>query len=425
MLVEFSVENFKAFREKQTFSMVAAGGTRHGGSLLESGISVSPHLLRTACLFGANGSGKSSLIDAMRFMRWFVGNSFHMKAKDVPNLRPFKFHSEWRNAPSEFEVSFVHEETLYQYGFVIDQERVLEEWLFARPQKTQRERQLFSRIFNFESNSYEWEINSEQLKGKRDSWKEATRNNALFLTTAVHLNATALEAPYNWIIDEWKFLEPNDMLQIRETASKLVDDDTNQRVVKFLGRADIRLSGIHTEERDFPTQFQEAMDSFLKAIDLSSSDEKNRHKIIEVYTHRKDENGDDISLSLEEESTGTKALFNLSVPILDILDQGQILMVDELNTGLHPLAFQHLVGLFSAPETNPKGAQLIFTTHDTSVADQECMSRDQIWIVEKHNDLAAKLVPLSDYKVRDAKGFQKKYLDGRFGGIPKLGGVNG
>ena len=423
MLIEFSVENHRAFREKQTFSMAASATTERAGHghVLDTGISVVPHVLSEACVFGANGSGKSSLIDAMVTMKRLVRDTGKNSPDDRLPVKPFVFHSEWRHRPSEFEVVFLHEEILYQYGFVVNSERVLEEWLFSRPQKTGRERHIFSRTYDSKGDSYEWELNASQLKGERESWRAQTLPNSLFLSTAVRLNAEALAPLYNWITKVWRLLIPGDTNHLSYSTTKwLKDDDSKQRALRFLREADISLSDLHLEEKEVTSEIQDVVSAMYKAIDIKGSVDFQSLKLPNVSTFREDENGHLTKLPLEAESTGTKALINLAGPILAVLDAGMTLVVDELNTGLHPLAFQYLVGLFADPETNPKGAQLIFTTHDTSVTEQECMGRDQIWLVEKGKDLAARLVPLSDFKERGAKGFQRKYLDGRFGGVPKV-----
>lgn len=427
MLIEFSVENHRAFREKQTFNMVASGSSERSGNIhvLDTGMSVVPAVLSEACIFGANGAGKSSLLDAMQAMRGFVLNSFHDRNDRRLKTEPFKFHSEWREKPSEFEAVFLHKDSIYQYGFVIDQVRVLEEWLFVRPKETQRERQIFVRTYDKENDKYIWELNAEHLKGKRESWKEATRKNALFLSTAAHMNAEVLEAPYEWFEQMLRLLSSNALRTISVSDHRMKDGEWKRRILEFMKEADIPFSDLHAEERDVPANILAIMDTIKKVSDVSGEDSSEASsddvpKMIKVLTVRKDETGSDIELPLDEESSGTQALFKLAAPILDVLDNGYVLFVDELNTNLHPLAFQHLTGLFANSKTNPNGAQLIFTTHDTSVADQECMTRDQIWLVEKGTDLAASLVPLSDFKIRDAKGFQKKYLDGRFGGIPRV-----
>lgn len=424
MLIEFSVENYRAFREKQTFSMAASATTERSGHghVLQTGLSVVPQVLSEACIFGANGSGKSSLISAMSVMKRIVRESGTNSPEDELPGKPFRFHSAWREKPTEFEVVFVFEGTLYQYGFVVCRERVLEEWLFSRPEATGRERQLFSRTYDDKTGEYEWELNTVQLKGPRESWRTQTLPNALFLSTAVRLNAEALAKPFKWITSDWRLLAPQsgDFRNVA-TVKWLKDDGQKKRILEFLKRADISLHDLHLEEEEPDSEVKNIALAMFRAID-SKKDESEflSFKIPSVTTFRKDASDQPMGLPMEEESTGTKALFSLSGPILKALDSGSTLVVDELNAGLHPLAFQYLVGLFADPEINKNGAQLIFTTHDTSISEQECLGRDQIWIVEKGRDLAATLVPLTDFKERGAKGFQKKYLDGRFGGVPKV-----
>jgi uncharacterized protein len=427
MLIEFSVENHRAFREKQVFSMVASSSTERAGHghVLETGMSTVPKVLSAACIFGANGAGKSSLLDAMQFMRGLVMHSFHDTRTQGLRTAPFRFHSEWRGRPSEFEVVFLHEGQIFQYGFAVDNEKVLEEWLFARPRETQRERQIFTRTFDVKSGEYIWEMSAEHLKGKKESWKLATREDALFLTTAVFMNAKGLQAPFKWFQQIWRLFDSEDIQTLSLSDKRLMEADGNQLIRKFMKDADIPLDGLRAEERELSPKMKAMMESLLEAIDVDSGVKseflkEDDRKTIDVVTVRKDETNADIELPLEEESSGTRMLFKLAAPILDVLANGYVLFVDELNTNLHPLAFQHIVSLFADSKSNPNGAQLVFTTHDTSVADQECMGRDQIWLVDKGNNLAAELIPLSDFKERDAKGFQKKYLDGRFGGIPRV-----
>ena len=421
MLIEFSVENHRAFREKQTFSMVASATTERTGHdrVLETGFSVVPRVLSGACIFGANGAGKSSLINAMNFMCSFVKNSFQEKNihKQVP--APFKFHSKWRKRPSKYEVSFVHKKTLFQYGFVRDGNRVIEEWLFARSSETQRARQLFYREFDCERDTYLWELNPEHLRGKRESWRDATRPDALFLTTAAYMNAEALQAPCEWFSNILRHIELEGVHLVYFYASYLKEDEWKQRILKFMAEADVALSDLDAKERETSELTQKITEMIVKDTGFDES-QNDLRKIFDVNTFREDDEGSIVPLSMREESRGTRTLFNLAVPILKVLDDGLVLFVDDLNAGLHPLVFNHLVSLFADPKSNPKGAQLIFTTHETSVFDQRFMGRDQIWLVEKNDQLAAKLVPLSDFRVRDAKAFQKKYLDGRFGGVPKV-----
>lgn len=431
MLIEFSVENHRAFREKQTFSMVASAATERAGPehVSSTGFSAVPFVLREACLFGANGSGKSSLIEALAFMSRFVRNSFRKEAGSGIAVEPFLFHSEWRHKPSEFEVIFIHDETQYQYGFAVTRERVIEEWLFARPKKTGRQRHLFTRSYDAEKDAYDWDISSVHLKGERDSWKAQTRPDALLLSTAVQLNADSLKGVFSWITETIRIMThmPPGM-RPDVTAKRSLDKSEKERVLAYLKEADFALTDLTIEEK--PIDLLEGLDgapeSFVELMTaLDRHSKASGHEIskrLVVSTKRPDETGTLISLPMEEESTGTRAFFELAAPILDALDKGHVLVVDELNSGLHPLAFQHLIAMFCKPEFNTNHAQLIFTTHDTSVTERSCIGRDQIWLVEKGDDLAAQLVPFSDFKTRDERPFRKGYLQGRYGAIPRIAG---
>ncbi len=426
MLVEFSVENHRAFRERQVFSMVASRPTEH---TLETGTSSVPYVLPQTCLFGANGAGKSSLIGAMQFMQRFVDNfgfdradfnraGFHFYPKK-PEVEPFLFHSEWRDRPSEFEAIFLHEETLYQYGFSLTRERVVEEWLFARPNRTRRQRHLFTRCYDGSKGTYDWSINSVHLKGPRESWKEQTREDALFLSTAVYLNSEELKKPYAWFADQIKMMDENGSSLY--TLSRFKESGWSRKVIEFLKRVDVSLTNIDVRESN-PFESEDFLKSpveIQKAMRASLPDDARQ---LVAYSVREDEKGEPVALNFDEESSGTQSLLGLTGPILDTLENGYVLVVDELNSSLHPLAFQALITLFSDPQINKKKAQLIFTTHDSSVTEGDsCIGHDQIWLVNKGTDLAAKLVPYSDFKkVRSAPSFQKGYLQGRYGGIPRI-----
>lgn len=418
MLIEFTVENHRAFREKQTFSMVASSATQRADPehVVQSGFKTVPFVLLESCLFGANGSGKSSLIDAMSFMSRFVRTSFRNEPGKSIGVEPFLFHSDWRRKPSEFEVIFIHDETLYQYGFALTKARVVEEWLFARPKSTGRQRQLFTRSYDEEKGSYDWDISSVHVKGERDSWKAQTRPEALFLSTAVQLNAEGLRGAYEWLAFRFRSLRGPEARQLDYTETRFGEKGWKERVISFLRSNDIALSDIRVEEGKLLDN-DDIPDHIRGLIEEDDPDAKT----YSIEFARPDESEKLIPLPFSEESTGTQNLFDLAGPILDVIDNGYTIIIDELNSGLHPLAFQHLIALFCDPDVNKHNAQLIFTTHDSSLLDSSCIGRDQVWMVEKGQDLAARLTPLSDFKPRhDAVGYQKRYLQGRFGGVPRL-----
>ena len=423
MLIEFSVENHRSIRERQTLSMVASTKAQRSGfgQVVSTGISTAPFVLRNACIFGANGSGKSSLIHAMAFMSMFVRESFRNEAGAGIDLEPFLFHSEWRQRPSEYEAIFVHEDTLYQYGFVLTRERVLEEWLFARPKDTRRRHRLFARVYDMDRDTYDWNVNGSYLKGERDSWKTQTRPDALFLSTAVQLDAEGLKGAYKWLSNHFKmFLVSPEMLLGGYTASRLDEDAWKNQVIKFLKRSDVSLHEIEVKEE----RLLESQAFLTLPSELPKGTQKKyvNHRAVSINFVRQDETGELVPLPLSEETSGTRTLFEFAGPILDVLARGFTVVVDEINSSLHPLVFQHLVAMFCDPTINKQNAQLIFTTHDTSVTERDCITRDQIWLVEKQNDLATRMIPYSDFKTRDARPFQKAYLQGRYGAVPRVSG---
>jgi len=419
MLIEFSVENYRSFRDRQTFSMVAGTGARREAThAMETGSTAAPSVLRLGCLYGANGSGKTSLITAMRFVRHFVRHSFKDSKEGGIDVEPFLFHTEWCDEPSRFEVIFLHEESVFQYGFSLDRTRVWDEWLFERPNRTGRQRQIFIRSYDPLADAYDWELSATHLKGERESWCNQTRRDALFLSTAVHLNAESLNIPYDWLARGLQSLEVNPAFSGNYTPSRFSEDGWKERVLQFLKDVDISLVDVDVEEKNLfqEPRFARLPEPIQEQIKKGDPDAK----VYDVQTVRLDNTGKRTPLALGEESSGTRILFDLIGPWFDVLDRGLTLMVDEMNNGLHPLAFRYMIGLFCDPEINTNDAQLIFTTHDTSVTESDCIHRDQIWLVDKGDDLASVLTPLSDFKRRDSSGFRKDYLDGRFGAVPRL-----
>ncbi len=416
MLVEFSVQNHRSFRDRQKFLMTASNGRTPNA--VATGNNGAPHVLRQACLFGANGSGKSGLVRGMHTVRTLVQNSFRDEQSLVKEYEPHRFHSGWRTAPSEFELTFLHDDSLFQYGFTYDAERICEEWLFERPSATRKQRQIFTREYRSESDDYEWETSATYLKGERQSWKDQTRDSALFISTAVQLNAAPLKRPFDWLVRKLRLIL--DMGSIGNyTARRLNEESWKTRVLEFLASADLRLEDLEAEELSLldTANFRNLSEENQKVFKSMLPEDT---RIWEVSTYRNDETGAKKRLNIGDESSGTRALFNLIGPIMDSLENGHTLVVDELNVHLHPLALRHIMRMFSSPKTNPHQAQIIFTTHDPTVTEEECIGRDQIWLVEKGDDLASRLTPFSDFRTRDGRPFRKGYLQGRYGAVPRL-----
>ncbi len=422
MLIELNVQNFRSISDGQNLSMAAGrASSKRSWASQETGNHMAPSALRSACLFGANGSGKSNFVKAMSFLTEFVEDSAKDRQIDSPiDIHPFAYDPEWRDSPTEIEVVFVHNETLYQYGIIADRNRVFDEWLFENPStKDTRLRRIFTRSYDEKSDSYDWYLNKTHMRGERESWKNSTRSNALFLSTAVQLNSADLRAPYEWLVKNLRVVEDVSRLGEGFSVKQFLDDGCKEEIIALMNAADVPLEDLNIEVGDFdPDDLPDELPK--EAIEGLRKQLKNKKLIKKIETVRSDSSGNEITLDFGFESAGTQMLFSLAGPLLHTLKNGYTLVIDELQNNLHPLALKYVVDLFASDKNNPNGAQLIFTSHEASILDDSCIHRDQVWFVEKHKNLSSHLFPLSSFKERDVASLQKAYLDGRFGGIPLI-----
>lgn len=389
MLVEFSVQNFRSIHQRQTLSLVASKDkTFRDTHTIETKVSAVPHVLRSAGMYGANGSGKTNLLHALGYFQWFVKSCFSRSPEEPTALVSFAFQDEeGRQSPAEFEVTLLLDGVRYQYGFRLDAQRIHEEWLLVY--KSQKGQTWFERKYHPDTGKYEFQF-SEKLLGAKKVWQESTRPNALFLSTAVQFNSEMLHPVFDWIANKMVFIALfNDAhLFSGYTASRLTDPVFRGRILSFMQGSDISVS------------------------DIQLRSDNNRVYFLHRAANR------DAFLDLADESLGIQRLFALTGPVLNVLEQGLLLVVDELESSLHPLLVQRLVELFHDPKVNTKGAQLVFTTHNTFLFDQSMFRRDQIWLVEKNTQQATELIPLTEFQIRKDLVLDKAYLEGRFGAIP-------
>ena len=406
--------------------MVASVGAKRKEQFsFPSGNSFAPYVLRSACLFGPNGAGKSSLVKAFHFFQDFIISS----AKDTQegdkiDVTPFLFDQKWKIRPSEFEAVFIHSGTLYQYGFAVDEDRVWSEWLFSRPNDSEtKNRMLFQREFDPSDKTYYWRISRKNVKGEKELWKNSTRDNALYLSTAIQLKSSAFNNIFQWIRTHLKIITTPERVIPSFTAAKLKEEEWRAKVLELVHAVDIKIKAVEIHEhdahlRDILLQLPEkTRNELVKKTDEGRTLSVKR---LEITSYHQGKDGKLVGLDFNEESDGSQVVFSLAAPWLDVLKNGYTLIVDELHNSLHPLALKFLVNLFHDPESNFSNAQLIFTSHVTSVMSKGFMHQDQVWLVEKDDAESSVLFPLSDYKVRDVAAFQKAYLDGRFGAVPRL-----
>ncbi len=420
MLVEFTVTNFRSYRESQTFSMVRSklkDSDKHESHSFPFPDKPDMGLLSSAAIYGANASGKSNLIRALATMQTIVSKSAGWQRGQELPVVPFGMSAETLERPSEFEVVFYSDGTRYQYGFSATRDRILEEWLFAYPNG--RSQSWIERLWDEDEQRYIWG-RMEALKGQKKLWKDSTKGNSLFLSTAVQLNAEQLQPVFDWFKSALRVVGIAG-LDSSYTANLCKTESVRNEIVQFLQAADLNITDIQIEKRSLnPEEVRFSDDTPAPVRDhilegILSKD------YVDVRFQHKGEHGTAMTLDLEDESDGTQKLFTFAGPWIDVLKNGRTLFIDELHDNLHPLIVKMLVGLFHSKETNPNNAQLLFTTHETSILSQDVFRRDQIWLASQEGASGTNLSPLSDFKVRKgAEDMERYYLDGRYGAIPYL-----
>ncbi len=452
MLIEFRIGNFRSFDEPQTFSLVASADTRHPDNCIPFR---KLQLLKSAAVYGANASGKSNLIRAMDFMRRFVlSSATTMNVGDEIPVVPFQLNPDSRGKASFFEAAFVAGEVRYQYGFTATRKRVQDEWLIAYPKG--RPQHLLERCFDAETEQTTWAFRGE-LQKEASLLKERTRDNGLVLSRGAELNIAPLTTVFLWFRQKTSVLDlsisPGSLIE--QTARRLKDDGTfRERVLRLIRHADLGIQDLEVSEEQTgyysittpgSTIFEEVPPSTLSGFGspgISGTLTLNTNVAVNpngglsgfggfyfppahtIRSIHRSPGGEVIRFNfLEAESNGTQRFFALAGLWLDALDQGTLLVIDELDCSMHPSLTRKLIELFQTRDANPKGAQLVFSTQDSTLMDLELFRRDQIWIVEKDRAGASRLSSLYDFdeKPRNNEALQRRYLAGHYGGVPVFG----
>lgn len=414
MLVEFRTQNFRSLRDEQVLSLVASPDkSLLDTHALDTGLKAAPHVLKSAVVYGANASGKSNLIKALQYMRDVVLMSATLQpGQAFARLQPFRLDAVSASQPTAFEVTFILDGVRYQYGFAMNAQRIVSEQLLVY--KAFKPQRWFERHFDAESGKDAYEF-GPGLKGAKTLWEGATRPNALFLSMAVQLNSEALRPVYDWFAHRLVILNEHAPLSPQFSLEMLKLEAQRKAIGEFLRAADISIADVEVATK------QATVHSIRFDLATGKREEETGEQTVdEVRFHHLTEHGQAV-FDLADESSGTRNLLFLAGPVLDILSNGQTLVVDELDTSLHTLLVQALVRLFHRPEANTGGAQLVFTTHDTSLLDAYGLfRRDQVWFVEKRPDQSSSLYPLLDFSPRKNEALERGYLQGRYGALPLL-----
>jgi len=420
MLINFKVKNFRSIKEEQLFSMVA--------SLQKEFIdthtflpttSKKLSLIKTAAIYGANAAGKSNILKALETMKKIVCDSAtkYQRGDELP-VKPFLFDKEV-NEPTEFEINFIYDKVRYQYGFAVTKDKITEEWLIAYPKG--RPQNWFARVYDEKTKDYKWQF-GDKLTGQKQIWKSSTRSNALFLSTAISLNSEQLKPVFDWFDKKLKITGVSGW-DPSFTMNQCLDKEYKESILRFLKIADMDIEDIEIKVGKFdPSDLPDDMPIELK--EKIAQDLKGKELIKDEKFYHLDNNGKKVALDFDDESDGTKKLFAFIGPWIDSLENGNILLIDELNDNFHPLMVKFLIEMFHNKDVNKSNAQLIFTTHETSILNQDIFRRDQIWFCEKQNK-ATRLYPLTDFRPRKGvENLEKGYLAGRYGALPFFQDIN-
>lgn len=414
MLLQFSVANFRSFKGVATLSTVASLDKEHPENVIK--VSKDLPVLKTAALYGANASGKSNFFAALRFMQGFVFGSSNLQITDRIAVEPFRLSTETETKPSHFEVVFLFEGIKYRYGFEADAQSIHSEWLFSYPKEKE--------VKHFTREKGDYYINRLKFSEGKKDLIERTRNNALFISRVAQDNGPISNKILKWFqtLNVLSGLEEQSYMNF--AISKLKDQGFKEKILKFVKAADLSIEDFTTETIKL---VPESLPNFLteearSQIALQAS--QNSVKINTLHKKYSLDNKFDSLVPFDlgaNESAGTNKLFLLSAPILDTLENGKTLFVDEMDSRLHPLIMESIIKLFNSKDKNPNNAQLVFNAHSTLLLGNKYFRRDQIWFIQKNRYGSSEIYSLDDYSVRKDSSFDKDYLLGKYGGIPVLG----
>ncbi|MBU4373003.1 MAG: ATP-binding protein [Euryarchaeota archaeon] len=414
MLIEFSLENFRSIKDEVTLSLVASPDKSLDNNLITTEVLKKDNLLRSAVLYGANASGKSNVVLAFNSLKKLVMMSHTFQKGTEISYSPFKLDKKYLSMPTKFNVIFIKNNIKYVYGVSFTNEKIIDEYLYYYPED--RKAIIFERK---DTNDYKFTIDKREQK----FLSKKTLENVLYLSSSTQLNYKRTSEAFDWFKDTLAVIGATDHPQLIDFTARSLNKDKKLKelILKALLEADLGINDVSAsfekisiEElpHDMPHELKKLMN--LGKGDIEKLDIKTIHKVL-------DEKGNEfkVEFNFDEESEGTKRLFALIGPWIDSLNNGRVLIIDELDTKLHHFLNIFLIKLFQDPTQNKSNAQLIFTTHNTNLLDLDLFRRDQIWFTEKNpRDGSTDLYSLIEFSPRKDKNIRKGYLVGRYGAIP-------
>lgn len=422
MLLTFGVSNHLSIRGYQQVSLMASKAIKDKAADLLEIAGTDNFALPAIVVYGANGSGKTNLLNALDFLRQAVLKSHTQGGPDTPiPVSPFLLDEESADKPTSLDCDLVVDDVRMSFGVSLCKERVHEEYLYAFPNNRQQ------KWYHRYGDEIEFGRN---LSGKNKATFDLTRSNSLFLSAAANSNHEQLSKVFSYfqnMIVPYDEVPPFGQFDYRSFTT---DEDHKAEVLKILRDADMSIVDITSapkkeskKGKEFTSDFVALMEKHLGGRGTDYAETFNKFKTQQIKLMHRVDSGDSYPLPIGMESRGTKTFLNLLAPAIEALHNGQVLIVDELDTSLHSLLSKRLLLLFNSKESNPNGAQLLFTTHDTNLLSPTCVRRDQVWFTEKTMSGETEAFPLTDFKTRNTDDYEKGYLEGRFGAVPIIGDI--
>jgi len=432
MLRSFRVANHRSFRDEAELLLLPA-------------YDKSRPVVPVTGIFGANASGKSNLLDALRWLQAAVRESYAQwePGTGIPRT-PFRLDPDASANPSTYCVELILDDVRYTYGVELDDHRIIEEWLYSYPHNRRRV------IFDREADGLRLGSTVPDHRTRAEQLARQTRNNALALSVAAHNDLTDVQPVYEWFRSALAFADPAAATGA-ELRQRLNDEAQRAAIVELISAADLGISdlGTHLDRDQIASVWGELVKlarHMDESAELSAVTKAQVRRVLashrqddpeiqweifsELFGTRRDHppatlhfyhGTSRVPLGLDEQSAGTRSWIGLVSAALDVVVAGGLLVVDEVDASLHPHLTARLISLFRDREANPEGAQLLFTTHDATLLDNDTLGRDEVWFVDKDPSTGAtRLYPLTDFHPRKNEDIQGRYLAGGYGAVPIL-----
>ena len=392
-------------------------------SITPAGMAKPVKVLPAAGIFGANASGKTTILRAMDDMRRLVITSFRQGSRGTAVFRrPFLLDPGYQDRPTRFEIDLVLEGVRWIYGLEVDDERVREEYAYHWPRGRQ------ALVFNRHAGTVDY---GSPFRAADRALERFLRGNSLLLSVAGATENRPLAGLFDWFDSNLLLSESDNRVQrVFATAEMASMEEERERVMQLLQAADLGITGLKVKPMD-----DEEVERFRRVIrflednddDLEIPD-SSEAEIVSIgqlsLTHTGVKGG--VSFGPDDESQGTLVWVSMIGPMLSALDVGGVILVDELDASLHPHLVESIISMFQNPRTNPRNAQLIFNSHDGTIlggSSDWALGRDQIWFTEKQIDGATQLYSLEAFRPRKDEAIDRRYFQGRYGAVPIVGPV--